>query len=414
MQNLSAQDTILRGLSDVNAQLTSKRKELKNLTQNRNQFVDSLISSYENVDGCCEKCQNGIDFFKKLQNTSESIASELKAIVSKKKENQNSERVRESKQYEMQAPAQPQVETLGNQPYFKRPTAKTNIGISSIVQDSERPKLKDFLPSIKPNTWSKENIQTETDSIRYANQRLNEQQPLPFAQPHLTSLTGLSHQLDFHSQGSDQKQPGIPKTGLQAMDQNMAMYGLQMGYASDTLGNMTLEPNFNQFRSTAFNQPDINLNSFVPNMAQQNSNQFTNPYQGYPQPAQINQMTPQPNPQNYSPIPQQAHSNYSPMQPPTQPNYSQIPQQIQSNYSPMQPQTQLNYSQVPQINLNQIPQVGYNQTNKIEFKKPLVPTSPPVQQSNNPSVSKQPDTSLTTNPSSVYRPGFFNKLPYMP
>ncbi len=397
MQNLTAQETILRGLSDVNAQLTLKRKELKHVTQTRHQFIDSLISSYESVDNCCEKCQDGIDFFKKLQNTSDVIRGEAKSILDKHKENQKFQSKREQKQYEKHIMVQPQqqiVDSFGNQPYFKKPASKTNSASSLDIQEIDRPKLKDFLSIKKPNNWPKED--NNVSAMSYPAQKQSDQQPYQQYIPpqqynpamldeHFNSL--LAEQMPTAvSHAVLQKPSVISQTNIlnpHTSDNHGALpqhVSLQVGHLSDKIGQVSLGPNYIQHQfmpQSTVNPANMNYNPYAVMMPQQSPNQIMPSHQLAQQSPQFNV--------------NQAHQ-------PMHYNYSQSPTPILYN------------------NNNNSSSI---QAPTIEFKKPHAQITSPVQQyqqqSNQSSqiASKQQDT-FTTDPNSVYRPGFFNKPPYSP
>ncbi|CAF0926517.1 unnamed protein product [Brachionus calyciflorus] len=147
-QNLQAQDNILRALADANAAFASERQKILDATKNRNTYVENLINSYQSISGITEKANKGVLFFEKLTEPLQNLLNDVKEFCNTQK------KLRQNKN-------QPNTQFIQNSqpvnftplvnPYRKLDSDKNDTFKSEPV--SERPRLKDFLPLMKPDTW---------------------------------------------------------------------------------------------------------------------------------------------------------------------------------------------------------------------------------------------------------------------
>jgi len=170
-QNLQAQDNILRALAESNALFASDRKKILEATQQRNAYIDSLVFSYQSISDLIEKANKGVVFFQNLKQPLNELLKDAQEFCS------NSKQERENKKKIAQkfniAHNNPQLAQLPQMPMpaFNRykpqqtPTAnsfgkndyqlESNINMMNLNVNTgnERPKLKDFLPFMKPQSW---------------------------------------------------------------------------------------------------------------------------------------------------------------------------------------------------------------------------------------------------------------------
>ena len=78
LQNIQAQDNILRALAEANAAFTSEKQKILSATQARNAFVDELILSYQSVADLSEKSRRGVTYFEGLSDTIGKLFDEVK------------------------------------------------------------------------------------------------------------------------------------------------------------------------------------------------------------------------------------------------------------------------------------------------------------------------------------------------
>jgi len=153
-----AQDNILRALADANAAFATDRKKIIDATQQRNAFIDSLVFSYQSVNELIEKANKGIAFFSNLSSSLRSLLNEVNQFC------QNSKQEREAKKRLLERfnpSMNPKVTNSSNMVsnQIRIPSLSDNlapidmdkINLSSIT--NERPKLKDYLPMMKPQSW---------------------------------------------------------------------------------------------------------------------------------------------------------------------------------------------------------------------------------------------------------------------
>ncbi|RNA28685.1 Tyrosine- phosphatase non-receptor type 23, partial [Brachionus plicatilis] len=144
-QNLHAQDNILRALADANAAFAVQRQKILQACKNRTDFVNDLISSYRSIDQLIEKANNGVAFFESLIEPLKNLLKDVTEFCTAQKK----ERQKFSHKNNINAPQVQDFEPLVN-PYRKEAAIKVNIN-QEVSMD--RPRLKDFLPIMKPDTW---------------------------------------------------------------------------------------------------------------------------------------------------------------------------------------------------------------------------------------------------------------------
>ena len=162
-QNLQAQDNILRALADSNASFASDRKKILEATQQRNAFIDSLVLSYQSINELIDKSNKGVSFFQNLNKPLNDLLKNVKDFCTKsKQERENKKKITSKFNYVPTQPIQqPQALPVFNR-YRPKPPAQSNSQPSQLPDDldrmnlnsvNERPKLKDFLPFMKPQSW---------------------------------------------------------------------------------------------------------------------------------------------------------------------------------------------------------------------------------------------------------------------
>ncbi|XP_071484622.1 tyrosine-protein phosphatase non-receptor type 23-like [Diadema antillarum] len=107
-QNLTAQDNILRALTETNAAYADKRKMVTDLSAKREEKIGELISSYTVYDDLIEKSNKGIGFYKKLEGTVSKLLAKVKGLT---KANQEERQEKYRKRYPPQRPAAPKPAT---------------------------------------------------------------------------------------------------------------------------------------------------------------------------------------------------------------------------------------------------------------------------------------------------------------
>nr|XP_037282532.1 tyrosine-protein phosphatase non-receptor type 23-like [Rhipicephalus microplus] len=120
-QNLTAQDNILKALTQANARFAETRKAASDILKRRDAMVASLIASFEAYEDLVSKTQKGIEFYKKMQTNVSKLLTRLRSVIKV----QDEER---ALQLEAQA----------------RKAGKLGGGLPSSSSGSM--KLKDFLP----------------------------------------------------------------------------------------------------------------------------------------------------------------------------------------------------------------------------------------------------------------------------
>ncbi len=269
LQNIQAQDNILRALAESNASFTSDKQKILNATQARNAFIENLIFSYESVNDLIEKARKGIAYFETLNEPMRKLYDEVREFCSKSKQE------RENKLKLMQRVATLQQDTH-NAPvnnYRPKPMPSAAHVISPKIDDfdysslmnnggqhqpppplnasditqmmstmqmglgGERPKLKDFLPFMKPKSpaagagASRRSggggpPQLDRNLANFANTSSINQNNFPIQYNQMTNVQPQQQQQQQHQQYNHQYQ--INSNGPQAPLPNLPQFHQQI------------------------------------------------------------------------------------------------------------------------------------------------------------------------------------------
>ncbi|KAI8775935.1 tyrosine-protein phosphatase non-receptor type 23 isoform X3 [Biomphalaria glabrata] len=174
-QNLSAQDNILRHLTDVNAKFALIRQAYIEASTKRDKAVQDLILSYEKYEELLAKSQKGVDYYKKLL---ENVSKTLERCRSEcKVRHEEREMLLTKFAPKVPAPSRPLAPKPGSNteapsssstnpepnlnPYLPDEDLSSlpsldmhsSVAFQSLPHSFEGPKLKDFLPFMKPRSF---------------------------------------------------------------------------------------------------------------------------------------------------------------------------------------------------------------------------------------------------------------------
>jgi len=165
-QNLNAQDNILRALADANAQFTVDRKKILEATQQRNASIDNLVFSYQSVGELIEKANKGVVFFETLNTPMRQLLKDVKEFCAK------SETEREATRNMMARFSNPNV-PVSSKPFGQVsgfiPGSDSSQQMTHGLNTNDRPKLKDFLPQMKPQSWGSQKPKNDQNNVRPKN-----------------------------------------------------------------------------------------------------------------------------------------------------------------------------------------------------------------------------------------------------
>ncbi|XP_052237529.1 tyrosine-protein phosphatase non-receptor type 23-like isoform X2 [Dreissena polymorpha] len=166
-QNLSAQNNILRALTDANAKYASVRRATSEALAKREQTIRDLINSYDVYEDLQSKSQKGLEFYRKLATNVERLRMRCLSVCKVQEE----ERKKMYDKIKPKAPAvssAPPPEGVRNQAPRSSPTPgrsdTPDSGYPGLPADThfppmgnvfDGPKLKDYLPFMKPKTFGK-------------------------------------------------------------------------------------------------------------------------------------------------------------------------------------------------------------------------------------------------------------------
>ncbi|KAK9888812.1 hypothetical protein WA026_001035 [Henosepilachna vigintioctopunctata] len=122
-QNTSAQENIIKAFIEAYARFSNTRRYLQNIVTKRQLTINSLISSYDTYEDLLSKATKGIEFYSKLETNVTKLLQRIRSAC----------KVQQEEREQM----------LSKIPDYKKHEQTT---------DSNTPKLKDYLDSIKKNT----------------------------------------------------------------------------------------------------------------------------------------------------------------------------------------------------------------------------------------------------------------------
>ncbi|KAL3855251.1 hypothetical protein ACJMK2_014467 [Sinanodonta woodiana] len=151
-QNLSAQDNILRALTDANAKYANIRRSSGETVVRRETMIKDLILSYDVYEDLLAKSQKGLEFYRKLENNITRLFERCQRVCKVQQE----ERDQVMARHKPKAPPP-------SRPSAPKPSNEVQDQVDSMIPPSspvsmpvfDGPKLKDYLPFMKPRTFGK-------------------------------------------------------------------------------------------------------------------------------------------------------------------------------------------------------------------------------------------------------------------
>ena len=132
-QNLAAQDNILKALTEACAHYAGTRKATNEILRKREATVSALVSSYDAYEDLIAKSSKGLEFYRKLETNVSKLLQRVKSTC-KVQDEEREQMLGKNKK------ALPSVNTV---------TEKERSATDSPVPSAGKPKLKDYLESMK-------------------------------------------------------------------------------------------------------------------------------------------------------------------------------------------------------------------------------------------------------------------------
>ncbi|CAC5365468.1 PTPN23 [Mytilus coruscus] len=182
-QNLDAQNNILRALTDVNARYATTRRATADTITRREATIEGLKNSYDVYEDLLAKSQKGLDFYKKLESNINRLLERCRGICKQQAEERQQiiDRLK-PKEPPVRPATQKQADSTSmlQGPGSALPYGPTDFSVSpggvlpgstsgpigpmpdlhASLPGFEGPKLKDYLPFMKPKTFGKGRVAT--------------------------------------------------------------------------------------------------------------------------------------------------------------------------------------------------------------------------------------------------------------
>ncbi|XP_063228884.1 tyrosine-protein phosphatase non-receptor type 23 isoform X3 [Bacillus rossius redtenbacheri] len=136
-KNLSAQDNILKALTDVYAKYAGTRKATNEIIRKREATINGLISSYDAYEDLLAKSSKGVEFYRKLETNVSKLLQRVKGTCKVQDEEREHILAKNNKSLPS-----------------RRPTDDTALISEPASTSSGAPKLKDYLQSMKRGSYS--------------------------------------------------------------------------------------------------------------------------------------------------------------------------------------------------------------------------------------------------------------------
>ncbi|CAF0965313.1 unnamed protein product [Adineta ricciae] len=360
-QNCSAQDNILQSLTEANAEIADVRTKMGTTYETRNRLIQDYINSFKAFEDILSKAHEGIEFYKKqsakLVKLNERLTSlqpkyqspTIPAIPSRSSLHRQIPSTRPSRQ----SPLPTWYAQDVPEPQFPTPSLPPTI--------SDRPRLKDYLAAMKPDTWgstttrsSKRSSATSRDDNLYI--------------PPPTSHIGDGNDLSNASMPSPTSLPTFNRHSYQ-IESATHFERPSMPYAPLPAQPLAYEqPKYNQ-------SYPVNSHPTLPAQNFGNQPQVSYQQQFYPSQPASHQPNIAPQPTFHQPAPPPPQQTIQQPLPPNQPMFHQsVPTQPMFQHSvPQPPPAQQIYHQPPPT------QPIYHQS-QLPQQQPIPQQLPPQQQ----------------------------------
>ncbi|ELU12724.1 hypothetical protein CAPTEDRAFT_228981 [Capitella teleta] len=170
-QNMSAQGNILKALTEANAKYASVRKAVSEVSIRRKAMVEGLVQSCNVYDDLLAKSGKGVEFYRKLETNVNRLLERTRRVW--KAQEEERQQITARMQPKAAAPSRPvapkpgvdgEIQNLpGAYPGMDEamqglPSDYPGMDASAMgsAMGSGAPTLKDFLPYMKPSSWSKD------------------------------------------------------------------------------------------------------------------------------------------------------------------------------------------------------------------------------------------------------------------
>ncbi|XP_036357587.1 tyrosine-protein phosphatase non-receptor type 23 isoform X2 [Octopus sinensis] len=147
-QNLAAQENILRALTNANAKFANTRKTITEIRVKRETLIKELMNSYDVYEDLLAKSHKGLEFYTKLGSSIEQMLRRTRSVCQVQEEERG--QIKNKYNSKTSTPSRPAAPKPGS-------------NVQSSLPSFEGPKLKDYLPYMKPATFGK-GAKGQTDS----------------------------------------------------------------------------------------------------------------------------------------------------------------------------------------------------------------------------------------------------------
>ncbi|XP_062613644.1 tyrosine-protein phosphatase non-receptor type 23-like [Saccostrea cucullata] len=254
-QNLTAQDNILRALTDANVKYAEVRRKVGDVAARREVMIKDLINSFDVYEDLLAKSQKGQEFYRKLESNVSKLLTRCRGLCKIQAEEREQIINRHKPKEPPPRPMAPKPDNTVPDPTVSMSASDGALPTATIppqpvpalntIPGFEGPKLKDYLPFMKPKTFGK-------DREKRSNARSTPENPgsQTGSTPDLPGSTAglpqnLLNQGDLNSYlpRADQQNPSIPQVPAVAGSQQPVLD--QSASLSQHMAQFSVRPPFN-------------------------------------------------------------------------------------------------------------------------------------------------------------------------
>ncbi|XP_061164355.1 tyrosine-protein phosphatase non-receptor type 23-like [Saccostrea echinata] len=247
-QNLTAQDNILRALTDANVRYAEVRRKVGDVAARREVMIKDLINSFDVYEDLLAKSQKGQEFYRKLESNVSKLLTRCRGLCKIQAEEREQIINRHKPKEPPPRPMAPKPDNTAPDPMIcmgasdnALPTATIPpqpVAALNTIPGFEGPKLKDYLPFMKPKTFGKD--REKKSNARSAPENLGSQAGRA---PDLPQNLPNQGDLSSYLPRADQQNPSIPQVPAVAGSQQPVID--QSASFSQQMSQFSARPPFN-------------------------------------------------------------------------------------------------------------------------------------------------------------------------
>lgn len=220
VQNLRAQDNILRALTDANVKYAPIRRKFTEVAARREMMIKDLMNSFDVYEDLLAKSQKGQEFYRKLESNVSKLLTRCQGLCKIQAEEREQILNRHKPKDPPPRPMAPKPDNTVPDPASASSASDGSLPMATVppqptlntIPGFEGPKLKDYLPFMKPKTFGKDRDKNKRSSSRPESDNAGSMPgDLPGSAPGLPQNLPNQGDLSSYLPRADLQNPSIPQ-----------------------------------------------------------------------------------------------------------------------------------------------------------------------------------------------------------